>query len=80
MTMGVFVDGKRPTSKKQVREAIKDNPARVVLEATSWFGNEDSGNLAEITNGNYYFCGPDPYTSRKFYGQIIKAGGKIIFS
>lgn len=69
--------GKRPKSKKQVKEAIASDPSSVALEATSRFGNEYGGNITEAPDGNYHFVGPDPYTSRKFYGTITKKGDKI---
>ena len=40
------------------------------LEATSLFGGEYDGPLLAAPPGVYYIVGPDPYTSRKWYGQI----------
>lgn len=68
---GIFVDGRRPKSKKEVREAAADNPQRVRIEATSWFGNEYDGSLVNAPQGTIYFVGPDPHTKRNFYGQIV---------
>ena len=79
MTQGVFVDGKRPKSKKAVREATADNPRRVHLEATSIFGNEYDGSLADAPLGEYFIVGPDPARARNFFGHIVKeASGKIV--
>lgn len=67
---GLFVEGRRPKSKKAVREAIATNPARVRLEATSWFGNEYDGPVEDAPAGEYHIVGPDPHTDRRFYGTI----------
>lgn len=69
---GLYVDFKRPRSKKQVREAIASDPHRVGIEATSFFGNEFDGNAADLPTGSTVsFVGPDPHTKRNFYGQLI---------
>lgn len=78
---GVFVDGRRPKSKKAVKEAVADNPERVSLEATSLHGGEFDGRVSELPVGGrvQYFVGPDPYTARNFYGQVFKnAAGKVV--
>lgn len=75
---GVFVDGRRPKSKKAVREAVADDPARVYVEGTSMFGNEYDGPLDSWHGFAIAFVGPDPYTNRKFYGTItIKNDGSF---
>lgn len=68
---GIFVDGKRPQSKKAVKELVSIDPSRVRIEATSMFGNEYGGRVSEAPQGTYNFVGPDPYHSRKFYGNLI---------
>lgn len=73
---GIFIAGRRPESKKQVKAAVMGGE-HVSLEATSIFGNEYGGPVTSAPDGVYYFVGPDPYTKRKFYGQIIKNGSKI---
>ena len=70
---GIFIAGSRPKTKKAIREAIASGK-RVSLEATSMMGNEYSGPISEAPDGTYFFVGPCPYTSRKFYGKIIKSG------
>ena len=74
LTQGIYVNGSRPKSKKEVKQA---DPGTVTLEATSMFGNEYSGSIVDAPDGTYTFVGPDPHTSRKFYGNIIKSGNKI---
>lgn len=78
MTQGIFVDGSRPKSKKQIKET---HPARIRIEATSIMGNEYDGPASEMPEGQtVYFVGPDPSTSRKFYGQIKRKGDKVTVS
>lgn len=81
MSYGVFINGQRPKSKKQVLEAMKADPASVLWQndaimgphAGEMFqGDELPGDISDT------FCGPDPHTSRKFYGQIITTGGKVV--
>jgi hypothetical protein len=67
---GIFLNHARPKSKKQVREAIAAGDP-VYLEPTSLFGNEYGGLVEDAPAGTYYFVGPDPYTARRFYGQVI---------
>lgn len=80
MTQGIFINGERPKSKKQMKEAIMEDASRVRLEATSLFGNDYDGPVSEMPVGRMAFVvGPDPYTSRKFYANIERlANGKIV--
>lgn len=74
---GIFIDGRRPTSKKQIKEQVAHYPQFVSVEATSLFGNEYDGPITDAPDGAIHFVGPDPYTSRRFYGTIEKCGDKI---
>lgn len=76
MAQGIFISGRRPKSKKQVREVVLSDPGSVRLERTAWVADEYDGPVSDAPDGTYYFVGPDPYTSRKFYGQVIVAGGR----
>lgn len=71
---GLFVDGKRPKSKKAVKEAIADNPARVSIENTSFLTqNPYGGTAADLSEGHVVtFVGPDPYSDRRFFGNITR--------
>lgn len=81
MTQGIFVNGRRPKSKTEIRQILSVSPADVKIEATSVFGNEYSGPATEMPeNTTIYFVGPDPYTSRKFYGQLKRKGDKVTAS
>jgi len=78
MTQGIYIRGSRPKSKKEIKEAVVENPHNVNIEATSFFGNEYDGCVADLPDDTrIYFVGPDPYTRRNFYGQIIKKDGKV---
>lgn len=75
---GIFINGRRPKSKKEIKEAIASNPLSVSLEATSFFGNEYAGPVTEFV-GKTTFVGPDPYNRRNFYGNLSRtAEGKIV--
>lgn len=64
-------NGRRPASKKAIRETLA-NGHSVYLENTSLFGG-DSGSTRDIAPGTYTFVGPCPYTARRFYGNIVVA-------
>lgn len=72
---GIFVNFNRPATKKAVKEAVAANPASVSLEATSFFGNEYDGPITGAPDGRYSFVGPNPHTSRKFYGTLTVSAG-----
>ena len=76
---GIYIDGRRPKSKKEIRETANADPGRIEIEATSVFGNEYGGPVNGLPAGQTVtFVGPDPYTSRKFYGQLSRDdGGKV---
>ena len=72
MTDGIYVKGLRPASKKAIKEAIAADLASVEIESTSFFGGY-SGPVTELPIGqSVTFVGPDPYTSRKFYGTLVR--------
>jgi hypothetical protein len=66
---GIFVRGQRPKSKKHVKEEVAADPSQVEIEGTSMFGGY-SGLVTEAPPKTYNFVGPDPHTSRKFYGNL----------
>lgn len=75
MANGIFVDGNRPKSKKAIKEAVADDPNRVTIERTA-LGREGYVKLPDASDDDIGplnpFVGPDPYRSRKWYGQIIR--------
>lgn len=74
---GIYINHKRPASKKAVKEAIASDPSSVTIEATSLFGNEYDGPLSDMPDGRVSFVGPDPERKRNFYGTIVKTGERI---
>lgn len=76
---GIFINYNRPKSKKSIKEALRDLPASVSIEATSLFGNEYDGPAIEMPEAHWiYFVGPDPSRKRNFYGRIMRLNGKLI--
>lgn len=73
---GIFINGRRPKSKKEIREMVAAGE-NVVLESTSMYdrGLRTGGPVSELPDGSYPFVGPDPFTSRKFYGTLTVRGG-----
>lgn len=84
---GILIDGRRPKSKKEVKERIEIDPFSVTIEHTSHHGPpNDIGEPKGFTrvpylmpNSEIHFVGPDPYTQRNFYGVIrVLEGKKVI--
>lgn len=77
-TMGLWISGERPGSKKQVKAAIieavaMDRLDEIVLEDTSIFSRTGNRTLDQMSIGEVVtFVGPAPHTSRKFYGTITR--------
>jgi hypothetical protein len=72
---GIFLNYRRPKSKKEIKEAVLSNPRSVSAEATSMFGGDFDGPIINLADGqSITFVGPDPFTSRKFYGSITRKG------
>ena len=71
MTAGIFIEGHRPTSKKQIKAVLAGpDPDMVSIENTSMFGGYFGSVGGMAVGQKITFVGPDPYTSRKFYGTI----------
>ena len=71
---GIYINGRRPKSKREVRDAVTNAPETVTVEITR-FGHEHLIAL-DCVIGAVHFVGPDPYRSRKFYGTIEWKNGK----
>jgi hypothetical protein len=70
---GLFVNGRRPRSKAEVKRVAAATPERLRVEATSYFGNEWEGYADKLPVGLVVrFVGPEPSTSRKFYGTLTR--------
>lgn len=71
MTAGLYVNGRRPASKKAVKEAVTTG-GRVSVENTSLFGDGFSGDIAGLAVGqSVTFVGPSPH-ERCFFGTITR--------
>ena len=72
MTAGIFIEGWRPTSKKQIKAVLAGpHPSLVSVEDTSMWRTGFNGPVDGMAVGQKItFVGPDPYTSRKFFGTI----------
>jgi hypothetical protein len=73
---GCFVNGARPRYTKDLKAAVAETPESVSIEATSWFGNEYDGPLADAPEGSYAIVGPDPERLRNWYATITVGVGK----
>lgn len=73
---GIYINNARPKSKAAIKKALAAGDD-VALEATSFFGNEYDGLAAAAPDGSYNFVGPDPHTSRNFYGTLTIHGGRV---
>ena len=74
----IIVNGRRvrPPSKVAIRRHLEEfGPGAIKIEATSLFGNEYDGSLEFAPSEPITFVGPDPYTSRKYYGTISPLNG-----
>lgn len=79
MNCGIYINGERPKSKKAVKEAIATDPQSVTLDITEFMKEQTLSLEAVKVNHDYYFVGPDPYNSRKFYGTIrADSDGKVV--
>ena len=68
---GIYIRDQRPASKRAIRAAIAEVPHVVRIESTAFLGGDYDGPADELPAGRkIYFCGPCPYTARKYYGQL----------
>jgi hypothetical protein len=82
INVGARVSGVRPASKAALRRALKEAPASVAFDGTSALGPQFDGGVEELSEDiTLSVCGPDPYTSRKWWANVArKADGSIKFS
>ncbi len=73
---GIWINGTRPKSKKAIKEALISGD-EVSLEATSMFGNDYDGLVADAPDGEYDFAGPDVHKTRNFWGTLTVRSGKV---
>ena len=79
VTCGAYVNGERPKTKKALKDAMKETPAKVVFDKTSLFDCEGDKTIrgnALHDSVTINVVGPDPYHNRKWYATVT-ANGKV---
>lgn len=74
---GVFISGTRPQTKKALKAAASTDPGAIAIESTSMFGGYSGPAMLAPEGQTFYIAGPDPYTSRKWYANIVRNGDSI---
>jgi hypothetical protein len=69
---GAMVDGTRPKTKKALRVALAECPGAVQFDVTDLFYDGPRPLVASALppHLSVSVCGPDPYTARRWYGQV----------
>lgn len=84
---GIFLNNVRPKSKKEISDFLDahyEQPEgnmirRLTIERTAVMGDEYGGPLDDAPiSSQINFVGPDPYTDRKFYGNIVWNGERWV--
>lgn len=75
---GAYVQGKRPATKKALREAVAAGLA-VIFDSTSPFADGKGCTPSTIPAGTKLsVVGPDPYRDRKWYATVtVSANGTV---
>jgi hypothetical protein len=77
---GCFINGERPESKEQLRQAIEAGES-IMIENIQFFGSEYWGPLDKMPDGAMAaIVGPDPFIARDWYMTIRKTKGRVIVS
>lgn len=78
---GAMVNGRRPATKKALRDALTADPGLVQFDSTSMMGPRAgdiiSATVADIGTDKMSVVGPDPYTKRNWYATVEVANGKV---
>jgi hypothetical protein len=75
---GLWVDGERPLTKKQVIDAVESGNHKVEIEELQFFGSWFSGDIADMQDGDISGCvGPDPFIARDWFCTILKEDGRV---
>ena len=75
MSLQAYVNGRKPTSKRALRDAVKATPDAVVFQDTAMIGNRGRLTVAELTPSDV-IVGPDVYSDRRWYANI--RNGKVV--
>jgi hypothetical protein len=63
--------GEHVKTKKALKELVRDCPERLELTDQSFHGEGWCGMLNDAPNGTYRVVGPDPYTKRNWFANIL---------
>lgn len=75
INVGAYIDGKRCPTKKALKDALKSAPDTVTFDGTSPMGPQFTGPASAAPEGDTLsVCGPDPYTSRKWFASVKRTG------
>jgi len=78
VNVGALVDGVRPKTKKALKEAVLSNLDKVRFDPTGAFDPKDPIDPDELTQGvTLVVTGPDPYTARKWYANVVRVNGSV---
>lgn len=79
MTLGVFIDGERPASRRALVRAIREDARQVAIEDAESYGLAPEMPADSIDEGEEVeVCGPDPYAERVWTATIVKSNGRVI--
>ena len=70
-----FVDGRKPPTKKALREAVAAQPHVVTFMDTSAFANRGTIGIDDLTPADV-IVGPDVYTARNWYANV--RNGRVV--
>lgn len=84
VNVGAAVNGRRPASKKALKEALRDAPATVEFDSTAMMGPRAgeviSATVEDVAGYTLSVTGPDPYTARNWYASVSVKAGKLSLS
>jgi hypothetical protein len=82
MQGGININGQNAKSKAAIKRAVA-NGDRVTFYCTDAFG-PNAGKIFDLAawpvtgaDGRHVFVGPDPYTKRVYYGNIVARNGEV---
>ena len=76
---GASIDGQRVKSKKQLRELLAENPAKVWFDGTAMIKDVRGYSGDQIPEGiTLSVVLPDPYNDRRYYGNVENKAGKLV--
>jgi hypothetical protein len=71
---GAYVRGSRPKTKKELKQAMKDNPDQVHFDSTEMFHPGGCTGTTIPTDTTMMVIGPDPFTKRTWYASVTSDG------